>query len=926
MKFLLLSLLMLGLGTAASAQSAVNGSGFLIRVWQSEEGLPGNVVRSIGQTDDGFLWVATAEGLARFDGIEFEPLITGGPYRGRRFGFHRVFTPRDRGVWVSTFLGGLYRVRGNELVGVIEDTSERNPPVITRLFSHYGHIYFLRDGELWHLTNDGPVRLPDPPVGVRRAMSADARNEAERGRSDDVQSPNLLVSTEGDRWSIRNRSLYFEDANADEAVPVIPELQGRMVANDLLEDREGNLWVGSPVQGLIRIRKSRVTPLQTRDGPYLAGVQAAIRDREGTWWIGNRSGGVDRIRDGVIDRLELVEGGYPRPLSCIFEDSSGKIWFASRDGSLFAWNGENFDIPFSGVAGVSQVNAIAEDSDGWLWFAGGRGICRWDGESIDRFDDQPELDALEFSAIALGGQGLVVAATTDGRIFSSDGSALTELETHPALEQRWISSILVLENDELWVTTVGAGLFVRRDGAWHRFSSFDGMPDERLTGLALEDQDSLWIGSLGGILRVSRSELLRRMTNRAIIPRWVRFDRSDGMPTRECVGGAQPGIFVGRDDSLWFPTSGGLAGVRPAEVRINNAPPALHIHPVEIDGRPFPANGDELVVGPGRVQIDFRFTGLSLSAPEKVTYRVRLQPFDDRPKYIGTQRTASYQAVPPGRYTFEVIAMNGDGVANILPASVTVVVEPHFWETPLFLGLATTAVLLITLSTGWIVARRRMKRSLEQFRVQGLVEGERSRISRDLHDDLGASLTELSILSALGAEEKDESQLRPTMETLSFKAKQVVGTLDEIVWAATPREDTLRSLIDYLAAFCREFLSSVNVPLDLDATRDIPDVPIGPRRRHNVFLTTREAINNAVKHADASSIAVRIAIEAGHLRVTVTDDGKGFDLEYAENTGNGLSNLRQRMEDCGGSCTIDSIPGEGTVIDIRLPLPETPAS
>jgi len=328
------------------------------------------------------------------------------------------------------------------------------------------------------------------------------------------------------------------------------------------------------------------------------------------------------------------------------------------------------------------------------------------------------------------------------------------------------------------------------------------------------------------------------------------------------------------------------------------------------------------VAGPGQIRLGLNFTGISLSAPEKVTYQVRLVGLDDVPRFIGNHRETDYQLVPPGNYRFEVSATNGDGVTSLQPAVLPIRIRPHFWQSIWFVITVIVSGLLLALATGWLIARGRMKRRLREVRVQGMLEAERTRISRDLHDELGASLTEVSILTALAAEANHDERLGSSLDQLSLKAKQVVGALDEIVWATNPAQDSLASLVEYLAFSAREFLKVVNVALHSDIVRDVPDVMIGPRRRHQVVLATREALNNAVKHAAAQAISLRIAIEDDNLVIVVRDEGKGFAVEYAAG-GNGLTNMAKRMTDCGGTCHFDSVPGGGgTTVTLTLPVPQ----
>ncbi|GAA5482319.1 sensor histidine kinase [Haloferula sargassicola] len=906
------------------ARSAMLGAepepDFLVKMWQSEDGLPGNVVRSLGQTPDGLLWVATAEGLARFDGLEFRLISGTGGYRGRRLGFFRVMTPADGSVWVSTFQGGLLKVSGDRMERCLEDQDEPNPPLVTHLIEYHGRIHFLRGETIYRLGKKAPEAVPRPDTALEAAIESEVTAQVRRGRSTAAPSLGRLACDDGSAWEIIDRSLFFHPADPRTPARVVEALERQVLVNDMLEDHEGNLWLASPVDGLVRVRQDRVMRLG-RDTPLddLA-IRSAIQAHDGTWWIAGRSRGIERMRDGKVQHLELVEGGYDRPVSCLFEDRDEALWVASTDGSVFRWNGEGFDLPLRGNPSLSKVNAIAQTPDGLLWFAGGQGIASWDGTVATPYpvglDDLPT----ECSTLAIGSDGEVFAGTIDGRVLRRVGARFKVDEVTPAATGRRISAIYPASSDELWVSTIGAGLFLKMGQKWHHFGADEGLPDDRLTALTVDGADTFWFGSLAGILRVSRPSLLRALDEPDRWAPWLTLDRSDGMATRECVGGSQPGSFRDQAGSIWFPTSNGLVGVSPGSLIVESTPPPVHFRSLEIDGQPVPIGQDIVQGGPGRVRLKFAFTGICLSSPEKVSYRVRLAGLDDTFQAVGNRGEMTYESVPPGRYRFDVIAINSDGVASPLPATISLRVRPFFWQTIWFGVLVGLVLAGIALLGGIDVTRRRLRRSLESLRLRGVLEKERSRISRDLHDDLGASLTELSILSALAAEKPDSKDLGQSLDTLSAKAREVVTALDEIVWATTPHEDSLRSLIEYLAAFAREFLGSARIPLHTEVERQVPDLVIGPRRRHNVFMATREALNNAVKYSRASGISLRISIEAETLLIEVRDDGVGFNPALTR-TGNGLTNLRERLKDSGGDCRHESSPAKGTTVTITLPLP-----
>jgi signal transduction histidine kinase len=887
------------------------------RVWQSEDGLPGNVVRSMVQAADGHLWVATAEGIARFDGLEFEPIEPDGELRRIRFAFWRLFAPEDGSVWVATFQGGLFRIRGKRLERVVPDAPRPRSPIISQLIlDERGVVHFRRGEEIRRIENGGTEWVSSPPAALLERFQQDRAMQVAGGRAVEPGEVASLRTGDGERWTADESGQLVVGGKTAVELPGVPS---PYVFNELLEDREGNVWIATPVSGLARVRRSRVETVSITPGPSEPAVFAVMQDRDDTWWIANRRGGIDRWTEQGSEHIELVPTGYHRPVATLFQDREGRMWVGSRGGSVFLRQPDgSFEPQFSKTQVPSKVRAIQQDAEGVLWFGGEQGLAAFDGRDVREFGPADGLPRCDITVLARSGPELV-AATSDGRVFTGGRGGFRPVGDHAPLKHWWISGLLAKSSGELWATTLGGGLFFWNGRSWRQFAADDGLPDLRLTCILEGDRGDFWFGSLGGILRANRRELIDRARNPARPLHWLRLDRSDGLPTRECIGGYQPAGWKGRDGLLWFPTGSGVARVRPDLVEVNRVPPPVFLRSTRINGVQGEEKNGRIDAGPGRSRIEFRFVGLSYSAPEKVTYRARLEGLDDTWRELGGQRVAAYEAVPPGRYDFEVVAVNGDGVWSSRPARVTVHVTPHFWESTWFLLSAAALVLAGTAAVGWYVARRRLKRRIEALKIRHARENERSRIARDLHDDLGASLTEISILSALAAEGGDEKAMRPALDQLSHKAKAVVGTLDEIVWAVNPREDTLRSLVDYLAAFAREFLETAGIALRTDIPRIVPETALDASVRHGVFLAAREALNNLVKHSRATQARLAVLLEHPGLVIRIEDNGRGFSQEW-EAKGHGVANLRDRMRAAGGDCDLSSVPGEGVTVVLTLPL------
>lgn len=896
----------------------------LVKVWQSQDGLPSNVVRSLVQGSDGYLWIATAEGVARFDGFEFELIEPEGELRRFRLAFSRLFATRSGGVWAATYQGGLFRVENGRLRRILQNLRSPNPPVVTQLIEDaQGKVYFKRGAEIGRIDIAGAAIAEQPSEKLLRSFAADYTTQLATGRVVESGAGPVLSDRRGRTWTAETTGgLTVTNKDGSISLVELPRQGQAFAVNELLEDSEGNVWVASPINGLARMRQARVDVLDLNVGQIEHAVSAVMESRAGTWWIANRRGGLHRWTPEESDFVQLTSSRYYRPATALFEARDSRLWVGSRDGSVFTYDGGAFRPQFSKTQVPSKVRTITQDAQDTLWFGGSQGLASYADGTVRQFGRADGVGDLDLTVLQPFPGGKVIAGSSTGRVLLGGARGFTTIGSPEIFNHQWISGILAVSAKETWISTLGGGLYFWDGMAWSCFDADDGLPDERLTCVVDDGRGCLWFGSLGGIIRVERQELLDHLRRPETAIPWLRLDHTDGLPARECIGGNQPAGWCGKDGLLWFPTGSGIARVRPDLVEINKVAPPVYLQTARANGVLHVNTGGPVTTDPGSARLEFRFVGLSFSSPEKVTYRARLAGLGDSAwRELGNQRVAAFEAVPPGNYTFEVMAVNGDGVRSPAPARIAVIIRPNFWETAWFYLSAGALLMVIAVGTGWLAARARMKSRIQALKIRNAREGERSRIARDLHDDLGASLTEISILAALAAEDASQSPLQPSLDQLSVKAKHVVAGLDEIVWAVNPREDSLRSLVDYLAAFAREFLEIARIPLRIDVTQEIPTYPLATPQRHGVFLAAREVLNNIVKHSGATEVIFRISLTENRLEICIEDNGCGFEPDYASvSGGNGLGNLKQRMHEAGGDCRIDTCGSRGTTVFLTLPL------
>jgi signal transduction histidine kinase len=329
-----------------------------------------------------------------------------------------------------------------------------------------------------------------------------------------------------------------------------------------------------------------------------------------------------------------------------------------------------------------------------------------------------------------------------------------------------------------------------------------------------------------------------------------------------------------------------------------------------------------LKLGPVRQRVDFAFSAPAFSAPENVHFRHRLEGYDGEWTEAGPQRSASYARLPAGSYRFLVEARNSDGVWSERPAALAVVIAPFYWQTWWFQLFAVAGFTAVTAFVVRRVSHQRLQRNVRELRQQMALEKERARIARDLHDDAGNRLTRVLLLSKLALREREHPERTAAHLTqLSDAAREANAALDEVVWAVNPHNDTLPELAERLAQFANELCQPAGIACVLELPPQIPERNVPTDVRHNLFLAAKEAIHNAVQHAQANEVRFRVEVSDTKLVMTVADNGRGLRSGGSERGEDGLRNLRARMEEIGGRLEIESTSGAGTRLVFSYPWP-----
>jgi signal transduction histidine kinase/ligand-binding sensor domain-containing protein len=975
-----------GEGQITRAQSTGADDPYLQTVWTTEEGLPQNSVNSIVQTRDGYLWLATFGGLARFDGLRFTIFNTGNTpglksnrlvalcegKAGRLWiggegselmslqdGVARDYTAedgflgglvqclhedREGTLWVGT-AKGLARLKagrftiftkenglpGEGVQSICEDQAGRIFLSTSEAFAEFRNDQFIihtppdalmprtklqpdGDGRIWLRTKSG---LASFAAGDFTVYPLPADLAAQRAVP-------LLVGRAGDVWS------SFLDANtlarldvatgsiARYAPPV--KLSGNLIPA-LLQDREGNLWLGLRGGGLYRFKPRKVTAYTTEHGLPHNDINAFAGDGAGGVWI-STVGGLAHFREGRFTAYTPQDGLRGTGVFGLLRDRGGTLWFGNHGLASFKDGVFTRHDEVRELAGLGTI-VFAEDQAGNLWIGTGQGLHRLrDGKiTVIRKADGLAHDAVRCILPAHDGS---LWLGTVGGLSRLHAGRFTNYTTEDGLANNFIRALFEEPDGTLWVGSYGGGLARLRDGHFTPITVKNGLFDDFIASILSDEQGNFWLLGNRGIFRVSRQELHHFADGRIGSITSTAYGVMDGMKSSEGDGGTQPAGWKAPDGKLWFATIAGVAVIDPRQIDATPAP--VYIERVSLDQQALPPSASaEVRIEPGQGNLEIQYVALSFSRPEQVKYKYRLEGLDETWIDAKTRRMAYYPYLPPGAYTFRVIAANSDGVWNTEGKSLRIIVLPPFYRTWWFLMLIGLGVAgAVWLGYEYRVRQLRRAQARQQAFARQLIESqenERRRIAVELHDSLGQSLVIIRNWALLGAGQLDaQAPAKEELDEITNTAARAINEVREIAYNLGPYHlerlglaGTIQDMVNRVAQ-----ASQLRFTTELDGT----DGALSREAEMNLYRIAQESINNIVKHAAATEAKITLKREARSLKLTIVDNGKGFDPQLAASpagkSGFGLTGMAERVKLLEGSWAVRSAIGEGTTIEVTL--------
>ncbi len=982
------------------------------------EGLSQNTAYSIMKDKQGFMWIATADGLNRYDGIEMKTYKPAnekmrGHMQGRiiRSG---LLEDEQEQIWFSTDLTLhcfkkkseefiTYDLSGKKNAGTgifanplylkdshlwLASASEGlfNFNTDTKKIVHYpltlkdaagNYIQLMYNGlhdgkdRLWFATGKGLVSFEMNTKQWKRyfgdkafysisyyndtlyvsegkgilwleiknfqhgkAIFKERGTETTRGLIHRVYTDKKLNTWVGDE----NGNVYCKSSRSAEFVWMGNINLGGAIRTNypvycFFADTTGILWTGAYMLGLQKAAISRrefkvfPQPVANRVNENLF-VNTIYEDENDKVWLGTFQKGIVILdkKSGKTSSIKLPYTGpqllYGNSVHVIHSDSKGNLW-TGISGYLFVRErgADSFiaiKIPSpSNALQNPQVWSFTEYIDGWLF-----------GTTIGLYFVFKENGQYSLKYLSRFGQGRIPAIWKNGNkevwvAFESGGLTIAKdsggfKEVKRLFLETNVKAFLPDERHQLlWISTSdGLIAFHLPSGRYKNFADKDGLLNSYVYGV-LQDSDKLWISTNYGLFRAEIS-----FKKDSVLPdvTFTNFTSKDGLPDNQFNNLA---FYKGQSGNLYFGTTKGLVWFNPAAIKSDLEATKLRminllVNEKRADSATAPEYITQLSLPYYKNNLFFRFRGIGYSNPTKINYAYKLEGWDKDWLYSGTLNEVRYNNLPHGSYIFNVKAANGSGVWNEEAYTVSVTIYPPFWRTWWFYSLVAGIILGLVIAFTKKIAQRKLKKQLVELEKQRELDQERQRIAREMHDDIGAGLTQITLMSE-SAKNKIANAGSKELEDIADTSRQLVSNMSEIIWSLNAENKTLEQLCAYLREQLNKQLEYSGMEYHIHLPENGKEIILSNEQRRNILLVTKEIVNNAIKYSAAKNISIKVFFENKLFHCFIDDNGEGFDTTRLHN-GNGLKNIEQRVKELNGWFEIDAAPGKGSRFAYYIPI------
>jgi signal transduction histidine kinase/ligand-binding sensor domain-containing protein len=765
----------------------------------------------------------------------------------------------------------------------------------------------------------------------------------------------MAVDARGTLWLAGTRGVLERRANGQIRKYGIADGLPDSRLHTVLPDRDGGIWVGSDL-GLARLEGSRFVGTYTEGVHDRTEIWCLFEDREGDLWAGTNTGLI-RLRDDIFTVWGKTESLPSDEPNVVFQDRTGRVWVGFRDSGLLLFSGEggqqfsvreglpgaevfsirearNGDLLIAARGGVARMHGerfsiftppdpfsrlnvydAIEDASGDVWMATPGGLSRLHGKQLTTAIPGGPVRMLGISTLCETRDGAIWAGTFGRGLWRIQGAEQRLYTTADGLSSDQIRTLYEDPDGTLWIGTFDGGLNALRGGRFRSFTEHDGLLSDNIARI-VDDGESLWLSTTRGICRIAKRQLQDVVNGKRKTLDPTNYGVEDGLRSAQCAPSnpTSAGGTRTADGKLWFTTSRGLAIFDPRTRQQPRLKPVVHLVEMTVNGEPVDlAMAAQLPPESQRVQ--FRYAALHLNAPEQVRYFYKLEGLDPDWVRAGSRRVINYNSLRHGHYRFRVRATLPGGESSERFYDFTVL--PHFYETAWFRMLCAA----LAGAAAWGLYGLRLRQIRSRFT---LVLEERARLAREIHDTLAQGFVGISSqLDAVAMCLTDEAS--PARKYLDMARKMARHSVTEARRSVMDLRSSVlegQDLASALESGTRVWTAGSGVEVKVDADGHPAELP--QEMEQHLLRIAQEAVANALKHAGASRISIQLRTGDRKLRLRIEDNGHGFEQQdvFSSLGGHfGLIGMRERAERLGGDMHLQSRPGEGTEVEVTVPLP-----
>lgn len=928
--------------------------GVYITTYTQKEGLINNSITVLEQDNKGNLWVATKEGLSVFDGQRFLQFTENEGLPGNSI--YQMKRDKQGNIWLSSLRGGISKFDGNNITHYSENEGFPSSGAVTFFEDSKGNLWFgsetglsiLKGNRLFFfnkqydilkaiyaITEDrkGNLWFGSSQFGLVKFDGKEITQYTEKSGLSDNSITALTTDSNDDIWiATRYGGLNKFDGNYFTRYSTGEGLSDDKISC-VMEDKQGNIWCGTSGGGINRINHKGFSEPIPLDYLGNSRVRPITKDINGHLWFGTEGAGLYRY-DGnsVVKHFGNYFYGYQGFRSAM-TDKKDNLWFGEADGTnLYKYDNNKF-VSYRSEKIRSAILSLHEDRKELIWMGTGEdGLAVFDGDKLSFYNEKTGLPANRIFCILQDSKGQYWLGT-ENSIVKYDGKMFTVLSAKQGLFVKGVTSIIEDADGQLWLGSLGAGV-CRFDGTkFTYYTENQGLSMNDVWSLQEDKIGRIWVGTDRGLsVLIPTKDSLTGAAKRYTIQS---FDQRDGLKSTDFN---LKSVCIDNNNRIWWGTGKALI-TRDLDLPVETfTPQSLLLSHLEVNDRfldfrsisdsakkkisfsslaPFHNYPDNLSLPYDQNHLRFHFTALDWVAPHKIKYSYRLKGLDNKWSEPSASTTADFRGLQPGHYTFEVKAI-GSSQQWAETFSYRFSIRPAWWQTWWFKLLVALSAALALLYISRMIYLARLRKQKAEMEKQLAIQMERQRISAEMHDDIGAGLSGVKLLTELTRNKVKDEQTAEEMEKIYQSVGDISSKMKEVIWSLNTENDNLPNLISYIQKQVRLWLERYPAQLIIQMPENIPDMNISGETRRNILLLVKEAIHNIIKHADASQVQLSVNFTENRLFIHIADNGKGMAVADGNGYGNGIKNMRQRVKNLNGIFTLKN--QNGLTLTFEIPL------